>query len=71
MPGNRKGEGFCRGRNRRFFYISALDFGAINYLIQGYYDEKETTHDKLQKYKEGKPVLERFKLYGPDGQLLG
>ncbi|GKA64392.1 yippee-like protein, partial [Tanacetum coccineum] len=28
---------------------------------------QETTHDKLQKYKEGKPVLERFKLYGPDG----
>ncbi|GJS45174.1 yippee-like protein [Tanacetum coccineum] len=27
----------------------------------------ETTHDKLQKYKEGKPVLHRSKIYGPDG----
>lgn len=27
----------------------------------------ETAHDKLQKYKEGKSVLERFKLSGPDG----
>ncbi|GJV29489.1 yippee-like protein [Tanacetum coccineum] len=28
---------------------------------------QETTHDKLQKYKEGKPVLHRSKIYGPDG----
>ncbi|XP_071709675.1 protein yippee-like isoform X2 [Rutidosis leptorrhynchoides] len=27
----------------------------------------ETAHDKNQKYKEGKSVLERFKLSGPDG----
>ncbi|GJY50276.1 yippee-like protein [Tanacetum coccineum] len=27
----------------------------------------EFAHDKLQKYKEGKSVLERFKLSGPDG----
>ncbi|KAB5538705.1 hypothetical protein DKX38_016238 [Salix brachista] len=27
----------------------------------------ETAHDKSQKYKEGKSVLERFKLSGPDG----
>ncbi|KAD1215664.1 hypothetical protein E3N88_43149 [Mikania micrantha] len=27
----------------------------------------ETAHDKNQKYKEGKSVLERFKLDGPDG----
>ncbi|KAJ6432529.1 hypothetical protein OIU84_019712 [Salix udensis] len=26
-----------------------------------------TAHDKSQKYKEGKSVLERFKLSGPDG----
>uniref|UniRef100_A0A7N0ZZI2 Protein yippee-like n=1 Tax=Kalanchoe fedtschenkoi TaxID=63787 RepID=A0A7N0ZZI2_KALFE len=27
----------------------------------------ETAHEKAQKYKEGKSVLERFKLSGPDG----
>ncbi|KAF5778078.1 putative Yippee family protein [Helianthus annuus] len=27
----------------------------------------ETAHEKNQKYKEGKSVLERFKLSGPDG----
>ncbi|GKU92103.1 hypothetical protein SLEP1_g5876 [Rubroshorea leprosula] len=27
----------------------------------------ETAHEKNQKYKEGKSVLERFKLAGPDG----
>nr|GMC92867.1 protein yippee-like [Ipomoea batatas] len=27
----------------------------------------ETAHDKSQKYKEGKSVLERFKISGPDG----
>ncbi|KAG5239940.1 protein yippee [Salix suchowensis] len=27
----------------------------------------ETAHEKSQKYKEGKSVLERFKLSGPDG----
>ncbi|XP_061351669.1 protein yippee-like [Gastrolobium bilobum] len=27
----------------------------------------ETAHEKGQKYKEGKSVLERFKLSGPDG----
>ncbi|KAL0402899.1 UNVERIFIED_CONTAM: protein yippee-like [Sesamum radiatum] len=28
---------------------------------------KETAHEKSQKYKEGKSVLERFKISGPDG----
>ncbi|KAE9614999.1 hypothetical protein Lalb_Chr04g0250621 [Lupinus albus] len=27
----------------------------------------ETAHEKSQKYKEGKYVIERFKLSGPDG----
>ncbi|CAH9098170.1 unnamed protein product [Cuscuta europaea] len=27
----------------------------------------ETAHEKDQKYKEGKSVLERFKITGPDG----
>ncbi|KAE9606174.1 hypothetical protein Lalb_Chr10g0105121 [Lupinus albus] len=27
----------------------------------------ESAHEKSQKYKEGKSVLERFKLSGPDG----
>ncbi|XP_022765015.1 protein yippee-like isoform X2 [Durio zibethinus] len=27
----------------------------------------ETAHEKNQKYKEGKSVLERFKVSGPDG----
>ncbi|XP_019151272.1 PREDICTED: protein yippee-like isoform X2 [Ipomoea nil] len=27
----------------------------------------ETAHDESQKYKEGKSVLERFKISGPDG----
>nr|AFK42344.1 unknown [Lotus japonicus] len=27
----------------------------------------ETAHDKGQKYKEGKSVLERYKMSGPDG----
>ncbi|KAF5752568.1 protein yippee-like [Tripterygium wilfordii] len=27
----------------------------------------ETAHEKSQKYKEGKSVLERFKLFGPNG----
>ncbi|KAF2319056.1 hypothetical protein P3X46_025728 [Hevea brasiliensis] len=27
----------------------------------------ETAHEKSQKYKEGKSVLERFKVAGPDG----
>ncbi|CAH2057536.1 unnamed protein product [Thlaspi arvense] len=27
----------------------------------------ETAHEKHQKYKEGKSVLERFKISGPDG----
>ncbi|GKB47390.1 (S)-coclaurine N-methyltransferase-like protein [Tanacetum coccineum] len=46
--------------------------------MEGSYDRilsiemfEENTHDKLQKYKEGKPVLERFKLYGPDGTSSG
>ena len=28
---------------------------------------QETAHEKAQKYKEGKSVLERFKVSGPDG----
>ncbi|KAK8588673.1 hypothetical protein V6N13_087578 [Hibiscus sabdariffa] len=27
----------------------------------------EAAHDKTQKYKEGKFILERFKVLGPDG----
>ncbi|XAR65923.1 hypothetical protein NMG60_11011931 [Bertholletia excelsa] len=27
----------------------------------------DTAHEKNQKYKEGKSVLERFKIFGPDG----
>ncbi|KAJ6982950.1 hypothetical protein NC653_025922 [Populus alba x Populus x berolinensis] len=29
----------------------------------------ETAHEKSQKYKEGKSVLERFKVSGPDGSF--
>ncbi|PHU05048.1 Protein yippee-like [Capsicum chinense] len=29
----------------------------------------EAAHDKTQKYKEGKFILERFKVAGPDGSL--
>ncbi|CAI9767524.1 unnamed protein product [Fraxinus pennsylvanica] len=29
----------------------------------------ETAHEESQKYKEGKSVLERFKILGPDGSL--
>ncbi|KAG5022697.1 hypothetical protein JHK82_018608 [Glycine max] len=30
---------------------------------------KEAAHEKTQKYKEGKFILERFKVLGPDGSL--
>ncbi|EPS69006.1 hypothetical protein M569_05769, partial [Genlisea aurea] len=30
----------------------------------------ETAQEKAQKYKEGKSVLERFKLCGPDGSWI-
>ncbi|PNY14702.1 yippee-like protein [Trifolium pratense] len=29
----------------------------------------ETAYDKSQKYKEGKFILERYKVMGPDGSL--
>ncbi|KAM7270058.1 hypothetical protein ACFE04_029272 [Oxalis oulophora] len=29
----------------------------------------ETAHEKNQKYKEGRSVLERIKVFGPDGSL--
>ncbi|KHN22749.1 Protein yippee-like [Glycine soja] len=29
----------------------------------------EAAHEKTQKYKEGKFILERFKVLGPDGSL--
>ncbi|WMV26578.1 hypothetical protein MTR67_019963 [Solanum verrucosum] len=29
----------------------------------------ESAHDKTQKYKEGKFILERLKVAGPDGSL--
>ncbi|KAL2337038.1 hypothetical protein Fmac_011484 [Flemingia macrophylla] len=29
----------------------------------------ESAHEKTQKYKEGKFILERFKVLGPDGSL--
>ncbi|GAU27462.1 hypothetical protein TSUD_161480 [Trifolium subterraneum] len=30
---------------------------------------KEAAYDKSQKYKEGKFILERYKVMGPDGSL--
>ncbi|XP_076896826.1 protein yippee-like isoform X2 [Bidens hawaiensis] len=29
----------------------------------------ESAHEKIQKYKEGKFILERFKVLGPDGSM--
>ncbi|KAG4962233.1 hypothetical protein JHK86_039101 [Glycine max] len=34
---------------------------------RAYLFSKETAHEKSQKYKEGKSVIERYKVSGPDG----
>ncbi|PWA93603.1 NAD(P)-binding Rossmann-fold superfamily protein [Artemisia annua] len=50
---------------RRFVYISASDFGVINYLIQGYYDGKRATEQELlTKFPYGHVILRPGFIYG-------
>ncbi|KAK9065663.1 hypothetical protein SSX86_015064 [Deinandra increscens subsp. villosa] len=50
---------------KRFVYISAADFGVINYLIQGYYDGKRATETELlTKFPYGHVILRPGFIYG-------
>ncbi|XP_076886691.1 uncharacterized protein At1g32220, chloroplastic-like [Bidens hawaiensis] len=50
---------------KRFVYISAADFGLINYLIQGYYDGKRATETELlTKFPYGHVILRPGFIYG-------
>jgi hypothetical protein len=44
--------------------LSVFDSLGVKLYVLFY---QETAHEKNQKYKEGKSVLERFKISGPDG----
>ncbi|KAL8209949.1 hypothetical protein R6Q57_006681 [Mikania cordata] len=48
---------------KRFVYISAADFGMINYLIQGYYEGKRATETELlTKFPYGREILSPFSI---------
>ncbi|KAJ9537181.1 hypothetical protein OSB04_029914 [Centaurea solstitialis] len=50
---------------KRFVYISASDFGVINYLLQGYYDGKRATETELlTRFPYGHVILRPGFIYG-------
>ncbi|CAH1427349.1 unnamed protein product [Lactuca virosa] len=50
---------------KRFVYISASDFGVINYLLQGYYEGKRATETELlTKFPYGHVILRPGFIYG-------
>lgn len=50
---------------KRFVYISAADFGVVNYLIQGYYEGKRAAETELlTKFPYGGVILRPGFIYG-------
>lgn len=50
---------------KRFVYISAADFGLVNYLLQGYYDGKRAAEaELLSKFTYGGVILRPGFIYG-------
>ncbi|KAF1871875.1 hypothetical protein Lal_00020670 [Lupinus albus] len=50
---------------KRFVYISAADFGVINYLLQGYYEGKRAAETELlTKFPHGGIILRPGFIYG-------
>ncbi|GMH07997.1 hypothetical protein Nepgr_009837 [Nepenthes gracilis] len=50
---------------KRFLYISAADFGLVNYLLQGYYDGKRAAETELlTKFPYGGVILRPGFIYG-------
>ncbi|KAG8381963.1 hypothetical protein BUALT_Bualt05G0027200 [Buddleja alternifolia] len=50
---------------KRFVYISAADFGLVNYLLQGYYDGKRAAETELlTRYPYGGVILRPGFIYG-------
>ncbi|KAI3692250.1 hypothetical protein L6452_32063 [Arctium lappa] len=50
---------------KRFVYISASDFGVVNYLLQGYYDGKRATETELlTRFPYGHVILRPGFIYG-------
>ncbi|EYU22037.1 hypothetical protein ABFS82_01G038900 [Erythranthe guttata] len=50
---------------KRFVYISAADFGVVNYLLQGYYEGKRAAETELlTKYAYGGVILRPGFIYG-------
>ncbi|XP_052209775.1 uncharacterized protein At1g32220, chloroplastic-like [Diospyros lotus] len=50
---------------KRFVYISAADFGWLNYLLQGYYEGKRAAETELQtKFPYGGVILRPGFIYG-------
>ncbi|KAL9252599.1 hypothetical protein AKJ16_DCAP06402 [Drosera capensis] len=50
---------------KRFVYISAADFGLVNYALQGYYDGKRATETELlTKFPYGGVILRPGFIYG-------
>lgn len=50
---------------KRFVYISAADFGAVNYLLQGYYEGKRAAETELlTKFPYGGVILRPGFIYG-------
>ncbi|URD72470.1 NAD dependent epimerase dehydratase family protein [Musa troglodytarum] len=50
---------------KRFVYISAADFGLVNYLLQGYYEGKRAAEaELLTKFTYGGVILRPGFIYG-------
>ncbi|CAA2992179.1 Hypothetical predicted protein [Olea europaea subsp. europaea] len=50
---------------KRFVYISAADFGVVNYLLQGYYEGKRAAETELlTRYTYGGVILRPGFIYG-------
>ncbi|XP_075508402.1 uncharacterized protein At1g32220, chloroplastic-like [Primulina tabacum] len=50
---------------KRFVYISAADFGVMNYVLQGYYEGKRAAETELQvRYPYGGVILRPGFIYG-------
>ncbi|VFR03162.1 unnamed protein product [Cuscuta campestris] len=50
---------------KRFVYISAADFGFVNYLLQGYYEGKRAAETELlTRYTYGGVILRPGFIYG-------
>ncbi|OMO49971.1 hypothetical protein COLO4_38266 [Corchorus olitorius] len=50
---------------KRFVYISAADFGLVNYIIRGYYDGKRATEAELtDKFPNGGVILRPGFIHG-------